>query len=177
MGCFPASVQESQASVPHMSGCRPYLCIQPLGAQPAREVFTLQHTCPAQGPRGAGGVKSPRNCQYQAASEVPSLCRFQVGTEAECLRAEADRRQPVLSPGERRAWGSCSATWVGRELQSGVRPQALPLVELCSPSMVMWPLSLRVLCQVAVVATPPGRHSTEARGSLVHLSLQEDGAC
>lgn len=60
-----------------------------------------------------------------------------MGAEAECLRAEADKRQPVLSPGERRAWGSCSATWVGRELQSGVRPQALPLVELCSPNMVM----------------------------------------
>ena len=59
MGCFPASVQESQASVLHMSGCHPYLCIQPLGAQPAREVFTLQHTCPAQGPRGAGGVRVP----------------------------------------------------------------------------------------------------------------------
>ena len=137
VGCFPASVQESQASVLHMSGCHPYLCIQPLGAQPAREVFTLQHTCPAQGPRGAGGVKSPRNCQYQAAREVPSLCRFNMGAEAECLRVEADKRQPVLSPGERRAWGSCSATWVGRELQSGVRPQALPLVELCSPNMVV----------------------------------------
>lgn len=59
IGCFPASVQESQASVLHMSGCHPYLCIQPLGAQPAREVFTLQHTCPAQGPRGAGGGRVP----------------------------------------------------------------------------------------------------------------------
>lgn len=67
----------------------------------------------------------------------PASAGFRWEQRLNALRAETDKRQPVLSLDEQQAWGSCSATWVGRELQSGVRSQALPLVELRDLNVVM----------------------------------------